>query len=67
MKTTRIFLGLVMLCGTAFGAAAQTITTTPTNGPTTVIVRARTTDGKAAVGVKESAYPPITRSGVKWW
>ena len=34
MKTTRIFLGLVMLCGTAFGTAAQTVTTTPTNGPT---------------------------------
>ena len=51
MKTTRVFLGLVMLCGTAFGTPAPTITTTPTNGPTTVTVHARSTDGKLAVGV----------------
>ena len=52
MKTTRVFLGLVMLCGTAFGTPAPTITTTPTNGPTTVTVHARTKDGKMPVGVE---------------
>ncbi len=51
MKTTRIFLGLVMLCGTAFGSPAPIITTTPTNGPTTITVHARTTDGKLPVDV----------------
>jgi hypothetical protein len=51
MKTTRIVLGLVMLCGTAFGTPAPTITTTPTNGPTTITVHARTTDGKLPVDV----------------
>ena len=51
MKTTRIFLGLVMLCGTAFGTPAPIITTTPTNGPTTITVHARTKDGKVPVGV----------------
>ena len=103
MKTARVFLGLVMLCGTVFGAAAQTATTssagttatisstsrvklgfhsyisadgnqlfddgpffraahspipsvpiqkitpTPTNGPTTVTLHARTRDGKLPV------------------
>jgi len=51
MKTTRIFLGLVMLCGTAFGTPAPIITTTPTNGPTTVTVHARAKDGKLPVDV----------------
>ena len=51
MKTTRIFLGLVMLCGTAFGTPAPIITTTPTNGPTTITVHARTMDGKLSVDV----------------
>ena len=50
MKTTHIFLGLVMLCATAFGSPAPVITATPTNGPTTVTVHARTTDGKVPVG-----------------
>jgi hypothetical protein len=44
-------LGLVMLCGTAFGSPAPIITTTPTNGPTTITVHARTTDGKLPVEV----------------
>lgn len=68
MKTTRIFLGLVMLCGTTFGAPAPTIATTradfafggpaptiattPTNGPTTITVHVRTTDGKLPAGLK---------------
>ena len=56
MKTTRIFLGLVMLCGIAFGTPAPIITTTPTNGPTTITVHARMTDGKPTVGV-----------GAKFW
>ena len=51
MKTTRIFLGLVMLCGTAFGIPRPVITTTLTNGPTTVTIHARTTDGKVPVDV----------------
>jgi hypothetical protein len=51
MKTTRILLGLVILCGAAFSAFAQTITTTPTNGPTTITIHARTTDGKLPVDV----------------
>ena len=40
-----------MICGVAFNAPAQTITTTPTNGPTTITVHARTKDGKVPVGV----------------
>ena len=78
MKTTRIFLGLVMLCGTAFGTAAQTvtmrqmaapplripiqtITVTPTNGPATVTIHARTRDGKLPVGVSNIIVqrPPL--------
>ena len=39
-------------CGTVFGTPAPTINTTPTNGPTTVTVHARTTDGKLPVGVE---------------
>ncbi len=58
MKTTRIFLGLVMLCGTAFCTPAPIITTTPTNGPTTVTVHARTTDGKLPVDVTCTVSPP---------
>ena len=58
MKTTRIFLGLVMLCGTAFGTPAPIITTTPTNGPTTITVHARTTDGKLPVGVSCTVIQP---------
>ena len=58
-----------MLCGAAFGTAAQTvsmaqisthltvpiqtITATPTNGPTTITVHARTTDGKLPVGLSD--------------
>ena len=57
MKVKNLFAVLVLICGPALNAS-QTITTTPTNGPTTVIVRARTTDGKPAVGVEESAYQP---------
>lgn len=64
MKTTRIFLGLVMLCGTAFGTPAPTITTTPTNGLTTVTVHARTTDGKLPVGVDCSVYRPAKNVAV---
>jgi hypothetical protein len=68
MKTTRIFLGLALLCGTTFGAPAPTnatarasfafggpaptITTTPTNGPTTITVHARMKDGKLPAGMK---------------
>jgi hypothetical protein len=57
MKTTRIFLGLCMLCGTAFGTPAPIITTTPTNGPTTVTVHARTTDGKLPADVSCTGSP----------
>jgi hypothetical protein len=51
MKTARIFLGLVTLCGTAFCTPAPIITTTSTNGPTTITIHARTTDGKLPVDV----------------
>ena len=52
MKTTRFLLGMVVLCGAAFSAFAQTITTTPTNGPTTITIHARTMDGKLPVDVR---------------
>jgi hypothetical protein len=58
----RILLGLVMLCGTAFGTPVPTITNTPTNGPTTVTVHARTTDGKLPVGVNFSLLEPSDTS-----
>ena len=58
MKTTRILLGLVMLCGAAFSAYAQTIATTPTNGPTTITIHARTTDGKLPVDVSCKVVQP---------
>ena len=59
MKATRIYLGLVMLCGTAFGTPAPIITATPTNGPTTITVHARTTDGKLPVDVDCTISRPI--------
>jgi hypothetical protein len=58
MKTTRILFGLVILCGTAFNVLAQTITTTPTNGPTTITIHARTTDGKLPVDVNCTVVQP---------
>jgi hypothetical protein len=58
MKTTSILLGVVMLCGAAFSVPAQTITTTPTNGPTTITVHARTTNGKLPVDVSCIFFPP---------
>ena len=48
-----------MLCGTAYGTPAPTITTTPTNGPTTITVHARTMDGKMPEGVECSFSPPV--------
>jgi hypothetical protein len=59
MKTSRILLGLVMLCGAAFSAPAETITTTPTNGPTTITIHARTTDGKLPVDVICTVVQPV--------
>jgi hypothetical protein len=61
MKTTRILLGLVMLCGVAFSAPAQTITTTPTDGPTTITIHARTTNGKLPVDVSCTVFTPMLR------
>ena len=61
MKTTRILLGLAMLCGAAFSAPAQTITTTPTNGPTTITIHARTTDGKLPVDVNCTVVTQMMR------
>ncbi len=59
MKTTRILLGLAMLCGAALSVPAQTITTTPTNGPTTITIHARTTDGKLPVDVSCTVVQPV--------
>jgi hypothetical protein len=64
MNTMKLLTGLALLFAAIFSAAAQTVSTTPTNGPTTVTVHARTTDGKAPVGVVESAYQPIIGWGV---
>jgi hypothetical protein len=58
MKTTRMLLGLVILCGATFSIPAQTITTTPTNGPTTITIHARTTDGKLPVDVSCTVVQP---------
>ncbi len=58
MKPTRSLLGLVMLCGAAFSALAQTITATPTNGPTTITIHARATDGKMPVDVSCTVVQP---------
>ena len=51
-----------MICGMVFNASAQTITETPTNGPTTITVHARTTDGKVPVGV----YCTIINDMARW-
>ena len=51
MKTMSILHSLAVLCVANFTTTAQTITTTPTNGPTTITIHARTTDGKLPVGV----------------
>ena len=59
MKLTRILCGWVMLSGVAFSVRAQTITTTPTNGLTTIAIHARTTDGKVPPDVScKVAEPP---------
>ena len=57
MKTTNLLPGLALLFAAAFSATAQTITTTPTNGPTTITVHAHTKDGKVPVGVSCSIAP----------
>ena len=57
MKTTNLLPVLLLICGMAFNASSQTITTTPTNGPTTITVHARTTDGKLPVGVDFTVSP----------
>lgn len=48
-----------MLCGTAFGTPAPITTATPTNGPTTIAIHARTTDGKLPVGVNCTIIQPL--------
>jgi len=63
MKTTRIFLGLVVLCGVVFNADAQKLTTTSTNGPTTIAIHARTTDGKLPVDVSCTVAEPGRQQG----
>jgi len=65
MNIKRILLGLVMLYGAVFSAPAQTITTTQANGPTTIIVHARTTDGKVPVDVNCTIFTPILRQQLK--
>jgi hypothetical protein len=59
MKPTHILFGLVMLCGVACSVCAQTITTTPTNGPTMISIHARTTDGKLPVDVNCKVAEPL--------
>jgi hypothetical protein len=58
MKTTNFLHSLVVLCVATFTSTAQTITTTPTNGPTTITVHARTTDGKLPVDVNCTIVEP---------
>jgi hypothetical protein len=60
MKITNLLPGLALLFAASFSAAAQTITTTPTNGPTTITVHARTKDGKVPVGGSDCKIDPGT-------
>ena len=59
LKTIRVLHILVVLCAATFTSTAQTITATPTNGPTTITVHARTTDGKLPVDVDCTISQPI--------
>lgn len=56
MKTIHNILGMVILFTAASSLRAQTITTTPTDGPTTITIHARTKDGKLPVDVTCTAY-----------
>jgi hypothetical protein len=58
MKTKRILFGLVMLCGADLSVLSQNITTTPTNGPMTITIHARTTDGKLPADVSCTVVQP---------
>ena len=64
MKLTRILCGWVMLSGVAFSVRAQTITTTPTNGLTTIAIHARTTDGKVPPDVSCKVAEPERSAGL---
>lgn len=69
MKTKNAFAFLVLICGMAFNASCEvTVTTMPTNGPTTLTVHARTKDGTVPVWVScfiaigGPPYPPKGQS-----
>jgi hypothetical protein len=70
MKTTKPLRGLALLFVSAFSAAAQTITTAPTNGLTTITVQARTKDGKVPVHVDcviDQPVPPAFTNQFHSW
>lgn len=46
MNALHLLSAWLVMCGVACSLRAQTITATPTNGPTTITIRARTTDGR---------------------